>query len=143
VAGCGEPHTREVSLPSSVDPDPLRPSCGHAVDRHGAPGVIERAADPPELPRLLARAQSVGLTLDLVDVAADGLGRHRCRTYQVYLQPALWGGLDVVRSWGRRGHLRRPRRLATHHPDEAAAEAALAAVIRRRLQHAYHEGKLA
>jgi predicted DNA-binding WGR domain protein len=93
---------------------------------------------------LLELAQERGLVLDLVDTAADARGRWRNRTYRLHLQPALWGGVDVVRTWGRRGvTLRRPRRLVTHHLDDGAAEAALAAVIRRRLHRGYAQARLA
>jgi predicted DNA-binding WGR domain protein len=77
------------------------------------------------------------LVLDLVDAAPDARGRWRNRTYRLHLQAALWGGVDVVRTWGRRGSLRRPRRLVTHHPDEVEAADALASVIRRRLRRGY------
>lgn len=105
--------------------------------------MLERPADRAELPLLLARARSTGLALDLIDDDADPLGRRRCRTYRLSLQPALWGGVDVVRAWGRRGSLVRPRRLVTHHLDETGASAALAAAIRRRLRHGYQVGRLA
>jgi predicted DNA-binding WGR domain protein len=78
------------------------------------------------------------LVLDLVDAAPDARGRWRNRTYRLHLQAALWGGLEVVRTWGRRGTtVRRPRRLVTHHLDETEAAAALAAVIRQRLRRGY------
>jgi hypothetical protein len=99
--------------------------------------VIERSADPPELPRLLARARSAGLVLDLFNTAPDARGRWRNRTFRLHPQAALWGGVDVVRTWGRRGSLRRPRRLVTHHPYEVEAADALASVIRRRLRRDY------
>jgi predicted DNA-binding WGR domain protein len=87
---------------------------------------------------LLELARERGLVLDLVDAAPDARGRWRNRTYRLHLQPALWGGVDVVRTWGRRGtKLGRPRRLVTHHPDHAEATAALASVIRRRLRRGY------
>ena len=86
---------------------------------------------------LVERAQERGLVLDLVDAAPDARGRWRNRTYRLHLQAALWGGVDVVRTWGRRGSLRRPRRLVTHHPDQTGATAALASVIRRRLRRGY------
>ena len=92
---------------------------------------------------LLELARGRGLVLDLVDAAPDARGRWRNRTYRLHLQPALWGGVDVVRTWGRRGTLRRPRRLVTHHLDEGAAEAALAAVIRRRLHRGYAQARVA
>jgi predicted DNA-binding WGR domain protein len=92
---------------------------------------------------LLEVARERGLVLDLVDAAPDARGRWRNRTYRLHLQPALWGGVDVVRSWGRRGTtLRRPRRLGTHHADDIEASVALAAVIRRRLRRGYAAGRV-
>ncbi len=50
----------------------------------------------------------------------------------------------VRRTRYRRGvTLRRPRRLVTHHLDGGAAEAALAAVILRRLRRGYAPARLA
>jgi len=87
---------------------------------------------------LLELARERGLALDLVDAAPDACGRWRNRTYRLHLQPALWGGVDVVRTWGKCGTtLGRPRRLVTHHPDHTEATAALASVIRRRLRRGY------
>ena len=103
----------------------------------GPPGD-DRLAEAEVVASLLELARERGLVLDLVDTAADARGRWRNRTYRLHLQPALWGGVDVVRTWGRRGvTLRRPRRLGTHHPDDSQASAALAAVIGRRLRRGY------
>jgi predicted DNA-binding WGR domain protein len=100
--------------------------------------VIDTTDGATELVGLVARASSRGLVLDLVDATPDARGRWRNRTYRLHLQPALWGGVDVVRTWGRRGTtLRRPRRLVTHHPDEIEAAEALKSVIRRRLRRGY------
>ena len=99
--------------------------------------MIDATDSATELAGLVARASSHGLVLDLVDAAPDARGRWRNRTYRLHLQAALWGGVDVVRTWGRRGSLRRPRRLVTHHPDEVEAADALASVIRRRLRRGY------
>jgi predicted DNA-binding WGR domain protein len=106
--------------------------------------VIDAPYDPPDLAGLVTRAAADGLVLDLVDAVPDARGRWRNRTYRLHLQPALWGGVGVVRTWGRRGTtLRRARSLVTHHRDEGAAEAAVAAVIRRRLHRGYGQGRLA
>jgi predicted DNA-binding WGR domain protein len=94
-------------------------------------------ADAEVVASLLELARERGLVLDLVDASPDARGRWRNRTYRLHLQAALWGGVDVVRTWGRRGSLRRPRRLVTHHPDETQAAAALASLIRRRLRRGY------
>ena len=86
---------------------------------------------------LVERVMSRGVVLHLVDASPDARGRVRSRSYTVGLQPALWGGTEVVRMWGRRGHLRRPRLLATHHLTEAELRQAVAEVVRLRLRHGY------
>ena len=86
---------------------------------------------------LAARAATDGLLFDLVDVVPDAQGRQRCRMYCVHVQTTLWGEVSVVRQWGRRGRMRRPRRLVTHHADAPAAVAELERVIRRRLRRGY------
>ena len=86
---------------------------------------------------LAARGAANGLLFDLVDLVPDAQGRQRCRMYGVHVQMTLWGEVSVVRQWGRRGRMRRPRRLVTHHADAAAALAELELVIRRRLRRGY------
>ena len=86
---------------------------------------------------LVATARDAGLVLDLVDAEPDSRGRRRDRTYRLHLQATLWGGVSVVREWGRRGRIRRPRRLVTHHPDTPRAVAELERVILRRLRRGY------
>ena len=86
---------------------------------------------------LVERVMSGGLVLHLVDSAADAHGRLRSRAYVIAVQPALWGGVDVVRSWGRRGHLRRPRLLASHHASDPELRRAVADVVSLRLRHGY------
>ena len=86
---------------------------------------------------LAARAATDGLLFNLVDVVPDAQGRRRSRVYGVHLQMTLWGECSVVRQWGRRGRMRRPRRLVTHHADAPAALAELERVIRRRLRRGY------
>ena len=104
---------------------------------NGPPGD-DRLAEAEVVASLLELARERGLVLDLVDALPDARGRWRNRTYRLHLQPALWGGIDVVRAWGRRGTgLGRPRRFVTHHADEEQAAAALASVIRRRLRRGY------
>ena len=89
------------------------------------------------IPELIAIARGAGLTLDLVDTEPDSQGRRRDRTYRIHLQATLWGGVSVVREWGRRGHTRRPRRLVTHHSDQPESVAELERVILRRLRRGY------
>ena len=93
--------------------------------------------DAATLAMLVERVMSGGVVLHLVDVAPDARGCQRSRSYAIGLQPALWGGTDVVRTWGRRGHLHRPRLLATHHMTEAELRRAVADVVSLRLRHGY------
>lgn len=86
---------------------------------------------------LVATAAGRGLILDLVDPERDPRARQRCRTYRLHLQDGLWGGVSVVRQWGRRGQLHRPRSLVTHHADVSEARAELERVILRRLRRGY------
>jgi predicted DNA-binding WGR domain protein len=92
--------------------------------------VDERVVD-----ELAGIARVYGLVLELVD---RGSGRRgRCRFYALHLQPSLFGGCHVVRSWGRVGHRYRPRQLVTCHPTVESAYAALPPVVRRRLRGGY------
>jgi predicted DNA-binding WGR domain protein len=61
--------------------------------------------------------------------------QRRFRFYELRLQPALWGGVALVRAWGRLGAPGRWR--ATEYPDRAAAEPAAARAVRRRLRRGY------
>jgi predicted DNA-binding WGR domain protein len=97
---------------------------------HGAV-VLDQVVD-----ELAALAGGAGLVLELVD-RGPGPGR-RARFYALHLQPALWGAVDVVRTWGRLGHRHRPRCLVTSHPDEGSARVALRGLVRRRLRRGYH-----
>lgn len=47
------------------------------------------------------------------------------RYYHMSLQPGLFGGVDLMREWGRIG--RRGQSLVERHPDEEAAMAAMRA----------------
>jgi predicted DNA-binding WGR domain protein len=95
----------------------------------GAP-VLDQVVD-----ELVALASGAGLVLELVDRGPEP-GR-RARFYALHLQPALWGAVDVVRTWGRLGHRHRPRCLVASHPDEGSARVALRHLVRRRLRRGY------
>jgi predicted DNA-binding WGR domain protein len=61
--------------------------------------------------------------------------RNRFRWYLLDLQADLFGGVNLVRRWGRIG---RPGRTSSEHfPDESAASSALAVEVRRRAKHGY------
>ncbi|MGH7747286.1 MAG: WGR domain-containing protein [Candidatus Dormibacteria bacterium] len=82
-----------------------------------------------------------GVVLELVD-REPAVGR-RCRFYSLHVQPALFGCVHVVRSWGRLGHQFRPRHLVTCHPTIESAHAALRPLVRRRLRRGYHPSRSA
>ena len=59
----------------------------------------------------------------------------RFRFYELRLQETLWGGVALVRAWGRLGA---PGRwTATESPDREAAGPAVARAVRRRLARGY------
>jgi predicted DNA-binding WGR domain protein len=61
--------------------------------------------------------------------------KNRRRAYELRWQPALWGGVLLVRTWGRLGARRRV--AVSHHPDRASAGPAVARAVRRRLRRGY------
>jgi predicted DNA-binding WGR domain protein len=61
--------------------------------------------------------------------------QNRFRCYELRWQPALWGGVLLVRTWGRLGARRRV--AVSHHPDRASAQPAAERAVRRRLQRGY------
>jgi predicted DNA-binding WGR domain protein len=124
-------------MTSPISSTPLSASCDDALGPSSSCDAFDRAAGDLEPAALLERARDCGLVLELVDAQPDRRGRRRCRAYTLHLEPALWGGIDVVRAWGRRDVMRRPRRLLSHHPDVGEACAALERVIRRRLRRGY------
>src|SRR3954454_12381008 len=61
--------------------------------------------------------------------------QRRFRFYELRWQPTLWGGVALVRAWGRLGT---PGRwAATEYPDRAAARSDVARAGRRRLGRDY------
>lgn len=85
------------------------------------------------------------LDLDLADyaLAVGGICFVRaeppaCRAYWYLVQPALFGGVDLVRVWGRYGHqVRRPRLRVEPYEDLARLELELRGHLQRRLQRGY------
>jgi predicted DNA-binding WGR domain protein len=61
--------------------------------------------------------------------------KNRCRAYELRWQPALWGGVLLVRTWGRLGARRRV--AVSHHPDRASARPTVERAVRRRLRRGY------
>ena len=67
-------------------------------------------------------------------VSVDSV-RRRFRFYELRWQPTLWGGVALVRAWGRLGA---PGRwAATEYPDRAAAQPDVERAVRRRLGRGY------
>jgi len=61
--------------------------------------------------------------------------KHRARFYELRLLPTLWGGVALVRAWGRLGT---PGRwAATEYPDREAAGPDVERAVRRRLGRGY------
>jgi predicted DNA-binding WGR domain protein len=64
--------------------------------------------------------------------------RPRARWYALSLEPTLFGGVDLVRRWGRLGtRAQRPARRAEHYPDAAAALAGLERALAHRVRRGY------
>jgi predicted DNA-binding WGR domain protein len=59
----------------------------------------------------------------------------RFRFYELRLQPTLWGGVALVRAWGRLGTPGRWR--ASEYPDRATARSDFERAVRRRLRRDY------
>jgi predicted DNA-binding WGR domain protein len=62
--------------------------------------------------------------------------QNRWRFYDLRWQPTLFGEGALVRVWGRQGQPGTMR--ATLYPDRDQAQAAIRALVRRRLAHGYH-----
>jgi predicted DNA-binding WGR domain protein len=61
--------------------------------------------------------------------------KNRSRCYELRWQPALWGGVLLVRTWGRAGARRRAAVRA--YPDRASAKPDVERAVRRRLRRGY------
>jgi predicted DNA-binding WGR domain protein len=61
--------------------------------------------------------------------------KNRFRAYELRWQPALWGGVLLVRTWGRAGARRRAAVRA--YPDRASARPDIERAVRRRLRRGY------
>jgi predicted DNA-binding WGR domain protein len=94
--------------------------------------------------RRTRRADTAGLEIALLERAlADGgllFSRRdpgRQCYYRLSLQPTLFGGLDLVREWGRIGPDPLPRRLVEHYASLAELLPPLSEAVRVRLRHGY------
>lgn len=63
--------------------------------------------------------------------------RNMARFYRLSLEPNLFGGVSLVRNWGRIGTTGRLR--IDLHPDEAAAERARTGIAARKQRRGYGE----
>jgi predicted DNA-binding WGR domain protein len=116
----------------------------HANQNPSAPAPApDTAAEPtspllePELPAAPANAPVVELPpfaqeLRLVSIDES---RNRARFYVLQWHPTLWGGLALVRIWGRIGSAGRAQVLS--YADSPRLDATLAQTVRRRLRHGY------
>ena len=114
----------QLALPSI---DGHRPEAG--LDRSSHPTRADTClASPPPVAAVARFRQRVHMTS--LDPA-----RNRARFYALAWQPGLWGGGALVRTWGR---LDTPgRSLTTRYDSREAAQAAITALLRRRLRHGY------
>jgi len=62
--------------------------------------------------------------------------RNRFRWYSLRLQPCLFGGVDLIRAWGRLGQHGGTERV-DHFPDEQTATARVSRAIRVRERRQY------
>ncbi len=70
--------------------------------------------------------------LRLVSIDA---GRNRARFYVLQWQPTIWGGVALVRVWGRIGSPGRAQVLC--YAETPQMDATVERVVRRRLRHGY------
>jgi predicted DNA-binding WGR domain protein len=102
------------------------------MDRKNAKKTIEEQAQE-DVRQWVEQAARMGVALKLVDQ-----DRGWARIYRVWLEETLWGGIDVIREWGRLGTIpHHPRRLVHHCTDEAAARAILHTVLFDRWRRGY------
>lgn len=98
----------------------------------------------PTALRRIPRADTAGLEVALLERAlSDGgllftrrIPGHRC-FYRLLLQPTLFGGIDLVREWGRSGPDPAPRRLIEHYACLGDLLPPLGEAVRVRLRHGY------
>ncbi len=101
----------------------------------------------PILPTTLSRtrrADTAGLEVALLERALSDGGLlftrrgpgHQC-FYRLLLQPTLFGGVDLVRGWGRIGPDPAPRRLVVYFASLGELLPPLGEAVRVRLRHRY------
>jgi hypothetical protein len=90
-------------------------------------------------------ADTAGLEVALVERALSDAGLLFSRAgpgfqcfYRLTIQPTLFGGVDLVREWGRLAPTPAPsRRLVEAYPGPTEVLRPLAAAVRVRLRHGY------
>src|SRR5437763_11162628 len=94
--------------------------------------------------RTLRHADTAGLEVALLERAlADGGLLFTKRApgmqffYRLALQPTLFGGMDLIREWGRLAPDPAPRRLVRHYAALAELLPLFGRVVRVRLRHGY------
>ena len=102
----------------------------------GGEGAVRHVAPSPELRELLVAKVLAESAVVVTRVDPPGEGT-MARWYRVALQPALGGGVDVIRAWGRLPVGERPRRLVSSHDTAIGAATAVRAVVDRRLRRGY------
>ena len=70
-----------------------------------------------------------------VHLVSVDLNKNRHRFYTFTWQPSLFGGLALVRSWGRIGTSGRSR--AIFFADQEGAQKAVEEIMKRRMAHGY------
>jgi predicted DNA-binding WGR domain protein len=110
----------------------MRGAGGEGTDRKNSKKMMEEQAQE-DVSQWVEQAAREGIALKLVDQ-----DRGWARAYRVWLQHTLWGGVNVIREWGRLGTVpHHPRRLVHHCPDEAAARTILRTVLLDRWRRGY------
>jgi hypothetical protein len=102
-------------------------------------------ASPASSTRRARPADTAGLEVALVERALSDGGLLFSRRvpgapcyYRLTLQPTLFGGLDLVREWGRLAPSpATQRRVLEHYPTPLDALAPLGDAVRVRLRHGY------
>jgi predicted DNA-binding WGR domain protein len=99
-----------------------------------APPTPPAASEPPAAPTAATTLELPPFVQELRLVSIDE-SRNRARFYVLQWHPTLWGGLALVRIWGRIGSAGRAQVLA--YADSPTLDATLTRTVRRRLRHDY------
>lgn len=130
----------EVIAPTRTraHPAPSASMSAAASSASSPPSDPPPAPSPADVPAAVAARGATAVppfTRELRLVSVDD-SRNRARFYVLQWQPTLWGGVALVRVWGRIGSAGRAQVLA--YADTPQLDTAVARLVRRRLQHGYH-----